>query len=455
MSSFRSFALSETMINALNKMGYHEPTKVQEITIPLLLKEQSLVVRSETGSGKTHSFLIPIIDRLDFNKKQVQAVIISSTRELATQTYDFIRQFVSYYASLNVKCLVAGEDKKRMMGKLLNTPQIIVATPGRLNDLAITEGVIDFFKLKYLVLDEADMLMDMGFFDEVNAFLSKVGNPCISVFSATIPQKLHGIIDRYIQADKIVEMEKDVFTTKRVEHYIVDTKHKDVKELTYEFIKQKNPYLMMVFASNKKTVVEVYNYLSSKGIKAGLIHGDMEMRQRKQMMKRIKNDEFPIIVCSDMAARGLDLDHVSDVLNIDLPNDFEFYFHRAGRAGRYDATGCCYTFYDNDHVSGVQKIISSVQDVKFLQYSNGEFIEGKPLEKSKKKTKKPNVELDKEIRKAVSKNKSNEVKPGYKKKVKDAVQKAKQQYKRKVIKEDIRKQRVERYKQEARERRGR
>ncbi|MCF0116477.1 MAG: DEAD/DEAH box helicase [Bacilli bacterium] len=455
MSSFKSYALSNKMIETIEKLGYTEPTKVQEATIPLLLKEQSLVVRSETGSGKTHSFLIPILDKIDFSKKKVQAVIISSTRELASQTYDFIREFSPYYKELNVKLLVAGEDKKRLMEKLQNTPQIVVATPGRLNDLSLNEGVIDFFTLKYLVLDEADMLMDMGFFGEIDAFLSKTVNPCISVFSATIPQKLNGIIDRYIKADKIIEIDKEHRTSSRVKHIIVDTKHKDLKQCALSFIKQFNPYLLMIFASNKKTVVEVYKYLIENGIKAGLIHGDLEMRQRKQMMKRIKNDEFPVIVCSDMAARGLDLDHVSDILNIDLPNDFDFYFHRAGRAGRFDAYGNCYSFYDNDSIDKVRKIVDSINNVEYMQYSNGEFIEGKPLEKQKKSKNKINEDLEKEIKKAVSNTRTKEIKPGYKKKVKEAVAKAKQQYKRKIIKEDIRKQRVERYKQEAKERRGR
>ena len=179
------------------------------------------------------------------------------------------------------------------------------------------------------------MLLEMGFFEEINNLLTILKEPTIMIFSATIPLNLRHLIEKYIKAEKVFEIGEEGSTNSQVTHYLIDTRHKDLKECALTFLKIKNPYLCLIFCSKKEDVDKLYKFLNQNGVKVGVLHGDLEMRQRKQMMRRIRNDEFSVIVCSDMAARGLDLDNVSDVLNIDLPNNFEFYFHRAGRKGRY------------------------------------------------------------------------------------------------------------------------
>ena len=451
MASFKSYALSSKMLESLEKLNYINPTPIQEVVIPSALRGESLVARSATGSGKTHSFLIPIVDRIDINLNQVQAVIMAPTRELAKQTFDFLKELIALYGNISIRLLCAGEEKKRVIDKLQNTPQIIVATPGRLNDLILKENALDISNVKYFVIDEADMLLEMGFFEEINNLLTILKEPTIMIFSATIPLNLRHLIEKYIKAEKVFEIGEEESTNSQVTHYLIDTRHKDLKECALTFLKIKNPYLCLIFCSKKEDVDKLYKFLNQNGVKVGVLHGDLEMRQRKQMMRRIRNDEFSVIVCSDMAARGLDLDNVSDVLNIDLPNNFEFYFHRAGRTGRYKSYGNCYTFYNNDQIGSVKRIIDAGIEVQYLSLRDNELVPSKGFEKKKSNSSKQDEELNKEIKKAVAKTKSNKVKPGYKKKVKEAVEKAKRQHKRKIIKDSIRKQRVERYKQEARE----
>ena len=383
MASFKSYALSSKMLESLEKLNYINPTPIQEVVIPSALRGESLVARSATGSGKTHSFLIPIVDRIDINLNQVQAVIMAPTRELAKQTFDFLKELIALYGNISIRLLCAGEEKKRVIDKLQNTPQIIVATPGRLNDLILKENALDISNVKYFVIDEADMLLEMGFFEEINNLLTILKEPTIMIFSATIPLNLRHLIEKYIKAEKVFEIGEEGSTNSQVTHYLIDTRHKDLKECALTFLKIKNPYLCLIFCSKKEDVDKLYKFLNQNGVKVGVLHGDLEMRQRKQMMRRIRNDEFSVIVCSDMAARGLDLDNVSDVLNIDLPHNFEFYFHRAGRTGRYKSYVNCYTFYNNDEIDSVKRIIDAGLEVQYLSLRDNEIVPSKVFKKKK------------------------------------------------------------------------
>ena len=251
MASFKSYALSSKMLESLEKLNYINPTPIQEVVIPSALRGESLVARSATGSGKTHSFLIPIVDRIDINLNQVQAVIMAPTRELAKQTFDFLKELIALYGNISIRLLCAGEEKKRVIDKLQNTPQIIVATPGRLNDLILKENALDISNVKYFVIDEADMLLEMGFFEEINNLLTILKEPTIMIFSATIPLNLRHLIEKYIKAEKVFEIGEEGSTNSQVSHYLIDTRHKDLKECALTFLKIKNPYLCLIFCSKK------------------------------------------------------------------------------------------------------------------------------------------------------------------------------------------------------------
>lgn len=448
MASFKSYNLSNTMVEGLESLGYTNPSEIQELVIPKLLRKESVLATSQTGSGKTHSFLIPIIDKIDLNNNQIQAIIVAPTRELAKQTFTFAREFQQFFPKLKIQLLSSEIAKNRNVEALANTPHLIVATPGRLSDVATKEKVINLSEVTYLVLDEADMLMELGFFEDIEKILMSLNNPIVSVFSATINDKIGRLIERYISSDNYIKL--DNYTSLSVEHVAIDIKHQSLENAVLDFIKIKPSYLLLVFASKIETVDKIYRHLKSNGVKVGVIHGDLPPRERKNRMKRIINDEFSVIVCSDMAARGIDLDNVTDVLSVDLPKDLSFYFHRAGRTGRFNASGVSYVFYNVDTISDMRRLLALNVDFKYLVLKNDSLQEGKKIDEKKVFKSRNNTELEKEIKKAISVNKSNKVRPGYKKKVKDAVEKAKRKYRRDIIKKDIKKRQVERAKEKNR-----
>lgn len=447
---FSSFNLKKEIVEFLNSIKYYEPTPVQEIVIPKALRYENIIVQSATGTGKTHSFLIPIMNNLVINN-EIQAIIITPTRELARQTYEFAIQFKNVFPDLKVKMFTSGIDTTRNEKTLNNSCEIIIATPGRLKHLFDNVDV-NLSNLKTIVLDEADMLIDEGFIEDIEDIIKKANNPQIEVFSATISQKVEVFLRKFISPDYTLTMSKDEITSNSVKHYFINTKHQNINDLILKFIEIKRPYLLMIFASSKEKVDEIYGFLSQNKIKCGILSGNLTPRERKSMLKRINENVFPVIVCSDIAARGLDIIDVTDVLSVDLPNNIEYYYHRAGRTGRYFKEGNSYVFYDSDHTKMCQKLLDNNLSVEFLKYSNelNDFIPDVGFNKEKKKkNKKVNSDLEKEIKKAVIETKGNKVKPGYKKKVKNAVAKVKKRHKREIIQKDIRRQQVERYKNNA------
>ena len=436
MSKFTQFALSEGLIDALNELNYIDMTPVQEAVIPQLLKGESMLVRSQTGSGKTHAFLVPLFQKLNEKENKVQAIVIAPTRELARQIYDFAVQINKRFKNLRILLLAGGLEKSRNSDKLALGPQLVIATPGRLKDIGFENSVITLETVETIVLDEADMLMDQGFFGLISDMLVSLNSAQILVFSATIPIKLNHIIEKFVGKSHVIDIDKAHKTSGQVNHFAIDIHHRDYLEAVVDFIKWKNPYLLLIFASNKKSVNEIYQYLTQRQYKVGLIHGDLQSRERKSMLKRIKNDEFPIIVASDIAARGMDIQNVTEVLSVNLPQDLDFYFHRAGRTGRYDKSGDSYVFYDHDSFPVIEKLENLGATFAFMMYRGNDFIEKNISRRTNRVSSVDRLddELKTKISLAKSKNKSNKVKPGYKKKVKEKVALEKKKLHRKVKK---------------------
>ena len=446
--SFRGINLSEKMLKSLSRQGFYTPSPIQLRTIPKALKGETLMVQSATGTGKTLCFLIPIIDNIDLKNQSLQAIIVAPTRELAQQIYDFAIPFTKEFPELKIRLFKSGTEKENTLKGLSIAPHIIIGTPGRLAD-ALKDGVLSLKKVKTVVFDEADMLLKEGFFTEIDKFALAIEKPQYLVFSATLEANLAHELEKYV-GPNIPVVNEEIMTSNNVTHYLVDIRHMDKALALEQVINCINPYLLLVFASKKETANEIYAYLKNKKYKAGLLTGDLNARERKNVMKQIKSEDIYILVCSDMAARGLDIPDVTDVINVDLPNNLEFYYHRAGRTGRFNKKGNCYTFFDNDKTS---KPLALVQDgVKFVYKAlkDGNLVDTHPIEKAHPTKRKMDQELTNEIRKinAKSKSKNKKVKPGYKKKIKDEIAKAKQKHRREIIKKDIRRQRVERYKKE-------
>lgn len=443
---FKNLNLREDLISALNSLGYVNPTEIQSIVIPKALRGENVIVQSATGTGKTHSFLIPILNSLEFNN-YIQAIIVLPTKELAQQTYLFASQFKDFFPELKVKLFTSGIDASRSKKKIEDNCQIVVATPGRLNSL-LKNANIDFSYLKTIVLDEADMLMDEGFVSNIDSILAIKKDVQIEVFSATITNKVAHFIKKYVSPEYIIPSDSKINTSSTVKHFFINTKHEDTNRLVISFIEIKRPYLLMIFANSKEKAKKTYEFLQKNGYKCGFLSGDLKQRERKSMLRRINNDEYPIIVCSDIASRGLDIIDVSDVLNLDIPNNIEYYFHRAGRTGRNGKEGNSYIFYDSDSVKQCEKLLNLGIQAEFLKFSNDALVSDISFSRKKKTKKAIPDELKKDIQKAIIENKGTKVKPGYKKKVRKEIEKVKKKHKREIIKKDIRRQMEERYRNE-------
>ena len=448
--SFRGISLSEKMLASLSRQGFLNPSEIQLRTIPKALKGETLMVQSATGTGKTLCFLVPIIENVDLENQNVQSIIVAPTRELAQQIFDFALPFTKEFPSLKIRLFKSGQEKEETLKGLSIAPHIIIGTPGRLADV-LKDGTLSLKNVKTIVFDEADMLLKEGYFDEIDKFAFLVKDPQYLVFSATLEANLAHELEKYV-GPNIPIVNEEIMTSSNVTHYLVDIRHEDKLIALEQIIKCINPYLLLIFASKKETANEAYNYLKTRKYKTGLLTGDLNARERKNVMKQIRNEDIYILVCSDMAARGLDINDVTDVINLDLPNNLEFYFHRAGRTGRFNKQGNCYTLYNKDSVNKPLQLVQSGVKFVYKSLKDSQLVEGHPIEKTHPNKRKVDDELQKEIRKinAKAKGKNKKVKPGYKKKLKDEIAKAKQKHRREIIKKDIRRQRVERYKKEGR-----
>ena len=437
------------MIKSLDRQGFTNPSEIQLRSIPKALKGETLMVQSATGTGKTLAFLVPIIEKIDFLNQNIQAIIIAPTRELAQQIYDFAIPFVKEFPNLKIKLFKSGVEREESSQGLSIPPHIAIGTPGRLAD--ILPGKVSLRFVNTVVLDEADMLLREGFFGEIDKIVDQTNKPRFLVYSATLESNLAHELEKYI-GPNIPVINEETMTASNVTHHLIDIRHNDVLTSLIDVIEIIKPYLLLVFASKKETANELYAGLRARKYKAALLTGDLDTRERKSIIRRVKDGEFYILVCSDMAARGLDIPDVTDVINVDLPNNLEFYYHRAGRTGRFNKTGNCYTFYGNDKTAKPLALIKNGVEFKYLVLRDGQLVPGKGIEKSHPTKRKVDEELQNKIQKvkAQTRNKDKKVKPGYKKKQKAAIEKVKQQHRREIIRKDIRRQRVERYKRENR-----
>ena len=441
MTTFKNYQFKDFIFDTLDKMNFKNPTPIQELVIPLALQGKDVIGKSPTGSGKTHAYLLPILNKINTSIDKVQAVILTPTRELATQIYENLVMFQKYDQKLKLRLITGGLDRVRMIEKVNNTPHIVIGTPGRIKDIGLDKAEFNLMSTDILVLDEADMIMETGFMDDVSLLAAKMKDDLqMLVFSATIPNHLKVFLDKYMHNPKLVELSN--INPGTITNVAYPTRHHNRKDVLLNVINGINPYLCLIFASKKDSVNEIYNYLLNNGHKVGIIHGDLDNKVRRQMMRRIKDNEFVYIVCSDIAARGIDIEGVSHVINYDLPKELEFFYHRAGRTGRNGNDGVCYTFYDKEDLPIIMKLMKGNINFLHQEYKNNEWVDLKSLTPENKK--KEPTELDLKIKTIVNKSKKQPVKPGYKKKAKEEIEKVKAKHRREIIKKDIKKRIKER-----------
>lgn len=416
-TKFERFTLKPFIIEALTKeLRFFEPTEIQERLIPSILRGESAIGQSQTGTGKTHAYLLPLLNKIEPERKEVQVVITAPTRELATQIYNEIVKVISFSKEeMTAKCFIGGTDKQRAIEKLKSQPQIVVGTPGRINDLVKAQALI-VNKVRAFVVDEADLMLDMGFIKDVDLIASQMPDQLqILVFSATIPEKLKPFLKKYLENPKFTHVAPKQATAAKIEHVLVPSRHRDKTKLVYDMLQSFNPYLAIVFTNTKKKADEVADALLEKGLKVGRIHGDLTPRDRKKMMKQINDLEFQYVVATDLAARGIDIKGVSHVINYEIPTtELDFYIHRVGRTARAGSSGIAVTLFDTSDEDALNKL-----EALGIEFINRDFVGGewKDIDDRKRRQKRKRAadEVDAVAKSIVQKPKK--VKPGYKKKM--------------------------------------
>lgn len=438
MANFREFNFKEYIYQALDEINFKEPTEVQARLIPTILKGKSVVGQSQTGSGKTHTFLLPIFQNLNAQKDDVQAVITTPSRELAYQIYEAAKQLAKFSPEdIWIQNYVGGTDKQRQIEKLKShQPQLVIGTPGRILDL-VRENALDIHNAHYLVVDEADMTLDLGFLKETDAIASTLPKDLqMLVFSATIPEKLRPFLRKYMYNPVIEVVANKHIISPTIDNWLISTKGRDRNKLIYDLLTMGEPYLALVFANTKERADELTNYLRSQGLKVAKVHGGIQPRQRKRIMREIQNLDYQFVVATDLAARGIDIEGVSHVINDDIPEDLEFFVHRVGRTGRNGMKGTAITLYEPSE----EKLIDELESmgVHFVPKAvkNGEIVDSYDRNRrEKRQTRKES--MDPKLRGFVKKEKKKR-KPGYKKKIKRAIKRDEQQ-KRRIARRQARK----------------
>ncbi len=337
--SFADLGLDAGLVTTLDSLGIRQPTPIQAQAIPLILEGIDLVGLSQTGSGKTAAFGLPLIQNLDAKERYAQGLIICPTRELAVQVGTALTDFARSKPGLRGATLYGGAAMDKQVRDLRGGAQVIVGTPGRVLD-HLKRGTLKPDQIKYVVLDEADRMLDMGFREEMEAMLEQLPEERQTLFfSATMNKHVERLIKKYGKEPQKVEFKSEVRTADTVTQGFYDLRWPSKREVICRLLELETPRLTIVFCNTKKTVDECSEALQEQGFPADRIHGDMNQPMRERVMNRFRDGQISILIATDVAARGLDIDNVDLVINFDLPGDPEDYVHRIGRTGRAGRSG--------------------------------------------------------------------------------------------------------------------
>ncbi|GHW01898.1 DEAD/DEAH box helicase [Lactobacillus nasalidis] len=419
---FTDSRLRSEIRQGLAKIGFTQPTPVQAQVIPAMLKEESVIVQAATGSGKTHAYLIPILNAISEEDRYVQAIVTAPSRELADQLYRVARQLRDA-SGLNIAIahLAGGSDRDRQIARFeQNKPQLVIATPGRLLDFA-DKKILVLDKVRNFVIDEADMTLDLGFLGDVDKIAARLPKDVVmSAFSATIPVKLTDFLRKYMEKPEEIVIDNPAVIAPTIKNDLLDIGSKDRKKIVYKLLTMGQPYLALVFANTKQMVDELADYLAGQGLKVAKIHGGITERERKRTLREVRAGQYQYVVASDLAARGIDLPGVSLVVNYEIPKDLEFIIHRIGRTGRNGLPGHAVTLVREEEMNRVGALEHMGVHFDFVEIKDGELAERTHYRRRDNRTA-SGRKLDPHMKGVVKKVKSKR-KPGYKKKIKQAIQ---------------------------------
>ncbi|MHC1683546.1 MAG: DEAD/DEAH box helicase [Clostridiaceae bacterium] len=342
-TKFRDLGLNDNILKAIDDMGFEEPSKIQAEVIPVLLDGSDVIGQAQTGTGKTLAFGAPILSNFIRNDKKISSIILTPTRELAIQVNDELAR-ISKYSKAKLLPVYGGQPIDRQIRAIRNGIDVVVGTPGRVLDL-IRKKVIDLNCIQFLVLDEADEMLNMGFIDDIEEIIKNC-NPerQTLLFSATMPNEIKKLASRYMKDDaKHISIVKNSMTTSSVSQFYFEIKQKSRFETLCRILDVDDPTAAIIFCKTKRGVDELVESMQSRGYNVEGMHGDMNQNQRMNTLRKFKEGNLEILVATDVAARGIDVENVTHVFNYDLPQDVESYVHRIGRTGRANKEGVAYT----------------------------------------------------------------------------------------------------------------
>ena len=345
--TFESLGLSPEMLKALEKKGYGYPTTIQAQAIPYFMQWRDVIAKAPTGTGKTFAFGIPMIEHIDAESSEVQGLILAPTRELAIQIGDELRGLLTFYQGIRVAVLYGGAGIGSQIQQLQKKPQLVVATPGRLMD-HYNRKTIRLDKVQTIVLDEADRMLDMGFFKDVTRIIDKVKNrKNLGLFSATISQEVMTVSWMYQRDEVEITVEPKQEDRPDIDQYCLTCTPLEKAETTLRLIRSQGYERVMIFCNTKHMCQRLCDDFQRAGLDCECLHGDIRQQQREKTMQRYRSGKLPVLIATDVASRGIDVDDVDCVINYDVPEENEYYIHRIGRTGRAKRKGIAWSIIGN------------------------------------------------------------------------------------------------------------
>jgi ATP-dependent RNA helicase DeaD len=389
VTTFADLGLSEPVLQALKDVGYEKPSPIQEQAIPVLLQGQDMIGQAQTGSGKTAAFGLPMVQFVDPEDADVQALVLTPTRELCIQVTQALRTYASRKGA-DVVAVFGGAPIRTQQAQLASGGQIVVGTVGRVLDL-IGRGSLQLASCRYVVLDEADEMLDLGFLEDVERILRLTpGSRQTALFSATMPPPIRKLADRYLYDPVTVKVKSDTLTVDTVEQFQVTVKPADKADKLAEVLEAERPDQAIVFTRTKIRCDQLNTKLRNRGMNVKALHGDLSQGQRDGVMLSFKGGRVPILVATDVAARGLDISTVTHVINFDVPTSPDVYVHRIGRTGRVGRSGRAVTFVEPRQ----GRELAAIEDhigTSIAEWSPGATTKPAPVEEKPRRHTKPHV----------------------------------------------------------------
>src|SRR5690606_13113434 len=370
MKTFQNLGLSQDLLHAITDLGFETPSEVQEKAIPVLLNQETdLVALAQTGTGKTAAFGFPMLQKINVDSRTTQGLILSPTRELCLQITNEMQLYGKYLKGLSVTAIYGGASISDQAHKVKKGTQIIVATPGRMKDM-ISRNMVDISKIEFCVLDEADEMLNMGFYEDITEILSHTTQDKSTwLFSATMPKEVATIAKKFMHKPIEITVGNKNESTSQVSHeyYLVNARD---RYLALKRLADANPDIFsVVFCRTKRDAQKVAEQLIEDGYNAGALHGDLSQNQRDLVMKSFRNKQIQMLVATDVAARGIDVDDITHVINYQLPDEIETYTHRSGRTGRAGKTGVSMVIVSKSElrkIKSIERIINKNFEAKAI-----------------------------------------------------------------------------------------